>query len=81
MDPAKSILDLIGYDTAARVTGKHISRVYRWTYPSGVRGGTGGIIPHVDALKLLAHARQEGIKLSEPDFMRAPSVVEQAGAA
>jgi hypothetical protein len=81
MDPAKSILDLIGYDTAARVTGKHISRVYRWTYPSGVREGTGGVIPHGDALKLLAHARSEGIGLSEADFMRAPVIVEQAGAA
>jgi hypothetical protein len=81
MDPAKSILDQIGYETAARVTGKHISRVYRWTYPSGVREGTGGIIPHADALKLLDHARKEGISLSEIDFMRAPAVVEQAGAA
>lgn len=73
MDPAKSILDLIGYETAARVTGKHISRVYRWTYPSGVREGTGGIIPHADSIKLLAHARAEGLGLSEADFMRAPS--------
>lgn len=81
MDPAKSILDLIGYDTAARVTGKHISRVYRWTYPSGVREGTGGVIPHNDALKLLAHARSAGLDLNEADFMRAPAAVEQAGAA
>jgi hypothetical protein len=45
MEPAKSILDRIGYAKAAEVTGKHISRVYRWTYPAGVREGTGGIIP------------------------------------
>lgn len=76
MDPAKSILDRIGYDNAARVTGKHISRVYRWTYPSGVRGGTGGVIPHGDAIKLLEYARSEGIDLSEVDFMRAPTAVE-----
>ncbi|MEH2508662.1 hypothetical protein V1291_000016 [Nitrobacteraceae bacterium AZCC 1564] len=84
MDPAKSILDLIGYDKAAEITGKHISRVYRWTYPSGVREGTGGIIPHVDAIKLLAHARKEKLPLSEADFLKAPSVVtvpEQQGAA
>ena len=72
MDPAKSILDLIGFETAARVTEKHLSRVYRWTYPAS-RGGTGGVIPHADAMKLLAHARAEGLALSEIDFMRIPS--------
>lgn len=80
MDPAKSILDLIGVETAAKVTGKHISRVYRWTYPAS-RGGTGGIIPHIDAIKLLDHARGESLPLSEADFMRSPSVVEEQGAA
>jgi hypothetical protein len=72
MNPAKSILDIIGYETAARVTGKHISRIYRWTYPSGVRQGTGGIIPHADSLKLLMHARKEELPITEADFMRAP---------
>jgi hypothetical protein len=81
MDPAKSILDLIGVEVAARVTGKHISRVYRWTYPSA-RGGTGGVIPHSDAIKLLDHARAEKLPLNEADFMRSPSAVtEQQGAA
>lgn len=75
MEPAKSILGLIGVETAASVTGKHISRVYRWTYPAS-RGGTGGVIPHADALKLLAHARQEGLALDETSFLRAPSVAE-----
>lgn len=72
MDPAKSILDRVGYETAARVTGKHISRIYRWTYPVE-RGGTGGVIPHADAIKILGHARTEGIALHESDFMRAPA--------
>jgi hypothetical protein len=72
LDPAKSILDRIGYEAAAAVTGKHISRVYRWTYPTD-RGGTGGVIPHADALKLLDHARANSIALTEADFMRAPS--------
>jgi len=81
MDPAKSILDRIGYENAARVTGKHISRVYRWTYPSGAREGTGGVIPHADAVKLLAYARTEGIDLDEADFMRAPSVSKTGEAA
>ena len=80
MDPAKSILDTIGFETAARVTEKHISRIYRWTYPAS-RGGTGGIIPHADALKLLAHARAEGLALSEADFLRTPVAVEPERAA
>lgn len=80
MNPAKSILDTIGYATAAEITGKHISRVYRWTYPSGVREGTGGVIPHGDAVKLLAFARSQKLGLTEVDFMRAPSVVEEIAA-
>lgn len=73
MEPAKSILDRIGVEAAARVTGKHISRIYRWTYPTS-KGGTGGIIPHTDALKLLDHAREHGIHLDEADFLREPSI-------
>lgn len=76
MEPAKSILDRVGYAKAAEVTGKHISRVYRWTYPAGVREGTGGIIPHADAIKLLEYCRSAEIPLSETDFMKAPTVAE-----
>jgi hypothetical protein len=80
MDPAKSIIDAIGgFDTAARITGKHISRVRRWTYPAS-RGGTGGVIQHADALKLLEYAREHGIALGADDFLQAPSVAgESAG--
>jgi hypothetical protein len=82
MDPAKTILDRIGVEKAAEVTGKSISRVYRWAKPAS-HGGTGGIIPHIDALKLLDHVRVAGIPISEADFMRAPSIVadEKQGAA
>lgn len=83
MEPAKSILDRIGYGKAAEVTGKHISRVYRWTYPAGVREGTGGIIPHADAIKLLDYCRSASIPLSETDFMKSPTISdrEQQGVA
>lgn len=74
MDPAKSILERIGYEVAAKVTGKHISRVYRWTYPQD-RGGTGGVIPHADAVKLLDHAKQSDLGLSASDFLQSPSIV------
>lgn len=75
MEPAKSILDRIGVETAAKVTGKHITRVYRWKYPSS-RGGTGGVIPHPDALKLLEHSRENGLGLVEADFLRQPAPAE-----
>lgn len=84
MDPAKTILDRIGYEKAAEVTGNHISRVYRWTYPAGTREGTGGIIPHGAAIKLLAYARAQNLDIHEADFMKAPTVVrepQQQGAA
>lgn len=77
MEPAKSILDRIGYAKAAELTGKHISRVYRWTYPSGVREGTGGVIPHADAIKLLEYSRANDLGLTEADFMKAPSIAPQ----
>lgn len=73
MNPAKAILDLVGYDRAAEITSTHISRVYRWTYPSGVRQGTGGVIPHAAAIALLDHARRHGLPISEADFMKSPS--------
>lgn len=76
MDPAKTILDRLGYQKAAEITGKSISRVYRWAMPSGPKGGTGGVIPHKEAIKLLAYCRENGIPFTEADFMRAPTPVE-----
>ena len=73
MNPAKMILDRIGVQKAAAVTGKSITRVYRWAKPAS-RGGANGIIPHMDALKLLDHCRAEGIPVTEVDFMQAPSI-------
>lgn len=77
MDPAKSILAHIGVEKAAEITGKHISRIYRWTHPKE-RGGTGGVIPHDDALKLLEYARGADIPITEADFLRHPAAVEGA---
>lgn len=76
MNPAKTILDLIGVPKAAEVTGKHVSRIYRWTKPAS-RGGTGGVVPHADALKLLAYCHEASIPLTPADFMQEPSVVSE----
>lgn len=77
MDPAKTILDRIGFEKAADVTGKSISRVYRWAKPQS-HGGTGGVIPHADAIKLLDYCRAENIAVTEADFMKAPLLVTEA---
>lgn len=73
LDPAKTVLTKIGgVDVAARVTGKHVSRVYRWTYPRD-KGGTGGVVPHDDATKLLEYAKANSIALAAEDFFRITS--------
>jgi hypothetical protein len=68
MDPAASIIAKFGgHEAVATITGKHVTRVYRWTYPKA-KGGTNGVIPHEDARKLLAHAKSAGIELQPADF-------------
>lgn len=74
LDPARSVIAKIGVEKCAEVTGKHISRVYRWMYPKD-RGGTGGTIPHADAAVILAYARESGIPLSASEFLE-PAPVE-----
>jgi transposase len=77
LDPAKSIIAKIGIDKVSEITGKHVSRVYRWMY-SKERGGTGGVIPQGDAPALLAYAKANQIELEAAEFFAVP---EQAGAA
>lgn len=67
LEPASSIIRKIGVETVVAVTGKHISRVYRWMYPRE-RGGTGGLIPHNDALLLLEYARANDVDLTPAEF-------------
>lgn len=68
LDPAKSVIAKIGADKVAEVTGKHISRVYRWMYAKE-KGGTGGFIPPEDAKSLLAWARDNNLPLSAAEFL------------
>jgi hypothetical protein len=70
LEPAKSIIAKIGSDKVAEITGKHVSRVYRWMSPKD-RGGTDGRIPHEDAEKLLAYAQVNQIDLTPADFFLA----------
>jgi hypothetical protein len=68
LEPAKTVISKIGgVEAAASITGKHVSRVYRWMYPRD-KGGTGGAVPHEDATKLLEHAKANGLPLAAADF-------------
>lgn len=72
LDPAKSIVAKIGAQKCAEITGKHVSRVYRWMSPRET-GGTGGVIPHEDATALIAYFEANSIEFSFEEFFR-PSV-------
>lgn len=77
LDPANAIIRKMGGAPAvAEITGRSVSRVYRWTYPRD-RGGTGGVIPHDEARKLLAFACDHGIDLAPGEFFEP---AEPAGA-
>jgi len=62
LDPARSVIAKIGIEKVAEVTGKHVSRVYRWMY-TREKGGTGGFIPPEDAKAFLEPAPVEGASL------------------
>ncbi|RVH27864.1 hypothetical protein CN211_26405 [Sinorhizobium meliloti] len=70
LEPAKSIISKIGIEKVAEVTGKHVSRVYRWMYPKE-KGGIGGLIPQTDAPALLAYAKSKRIPLKAEEFFPA----------
>lgn len=78
MNPAKSIIDRLGGATAvAAITGRHVSRVYRWMLPKA-EGGTDGVIPHAEAVKILRHSREQQIGIVPDDFFVDPSPVALA---
>lgn len=81
LDPARSVIAKIGIEKVSEITGKHVSRVYRWMYPKG-RGGTGGLIPQADQPAILSYANENGIELTERDFFpRRPAPRPTKGAA
>ena len=78
LNPAKSIITKLGgVEAVADVTGKHVSRVYRWMYPRE-RGGTGGVIPHDDARKLMAAAADRGVEIDPAEFFEEPQAADEA---
>lgn len=70
--PASTIISICGGVTAtARLTGRSVSRVCRWRWPSD-RGGTGGLVPKDVQQALLTNARANGIALAPTDFFADP---------
>lgn len=69
LEPARTVIAKAGgVEAVARITGKHVSRIYRWMHPRE-KGGTGGVVPHADATKLLKEAQSdEKIDLRPEDF-------------
>ncbi len=75
MEPANSIITYLGGAKAvSEIVEKHVSRVYRWTYPETVREGTGGLIPAREQRKLLEYCRDNDIELQPADFFSADRI-------
>jgi hypothetical protein len=69
MEPASTIIrQLGGPNKVAEIAGVHRTRVSNWKRPSE-RGGTGGVIPLKHIPKLIAAAKEAGVKMSADDFM------------
>jgi hypothetical protein len=75
LEPAKSIVAKIGVQKCAEITGKHVTRVYRWMAPRE-KGGTGGVIPYEDAGALISYFEAHGIEFSHKEFFPATEIVQ-----
>jgi hypothetical protein len=80
MNPAAFIIAKVGDAKAvSKITGSDYTRVCRWRYPEGDSHGTGGIVPHMAAMKLIAWAKAKARRehqrpiLGPSDFMKFPS--------
>ena len=81
LDPARSIISKLGgVEVVSSITGKHVSRVYRWMYPRE-RGGTGGLIPTPDARIILEYAGENDVPLEAAEFFAFPEAEATSGAA
>lgn len=61
LEPARTIIRRLGGpDAVARLTGRHVTRVRRWTYPRE-KNGSDGLIPTSEALKLIKLAPDHGV--------------------
>ncbi len=78
MEPASTIIKLCGgAAVVAKMTGRTLSIVHRWTYPPE-RGGTGGVIPAKCVRALLTQAPARGIDLRPEHFLPPMPVIDTA---
>lgn len=79
LTPAHKVIEICGgYHAVAEMTGRHETRVRRWTYAKD-KGGTGGLIPSDMQQVLLDGARERGIDLRPEHFFR-PDVASDTDA-
>lgn len=68
LNPAHTVIEICGgFAAVAEITGRHETRIRRWTYPKD-RGGTGGLIPSDMQHVLLNAARKSGKDLRPEHF-------------
>ena len=80
LEPARTVIEKSGgVDAVSKITGRSVSRVYRWMY-SRERGGTGGAVPHGEARTLLDHAVATGGALTAADFFLTSASAPEAAA-
>jgi len=66
--PAARIVARFGAKHLADWTGRHVTRVYAWSWPPD-RGGTGGVIPIRARKRIIEGARRDlGIELQFSEF-------------
>ena len=75
MNIAEQVIEKCGgVANVATICGRTKSWVYKWTYPKD-RNGRGGYVPHEDAVKLLAAAKEGLVPLTAEDFFPEPEPV------
>lgn len=60
-----------GIRATAAICGRTENWVRKWTYPKN-RNGRGGVVPHEDAVRLLAAASDGRVDLTPSDFFPTP---------
>ena len=68
MNTAQKVIEKCGgFEATARITGRSISIVHRWTYPKD-KSGTGGHIPYPSQVEILKAAKRGEVDVSPADF-------------
>jgi hypothetical protein len=69
LEPAATILGIIGIGTTAVITKIDRTQVWRWTQPKW-KGGTGGLIPQDHHGPLLDYAEANDLPITPDMFIR-----------